>query len=86
MPDMCRAYDAYEAYEVWKGLFLTPSTAGNSFHRLRAVPLPRRGRSLGRGDGGRLHSLRAMRGTRSARPRGLGGNFDFSPLNPLGTP
>ena len=25
-------------------------------------------------------------GTRSARPRGLGGNFDFSPLNPLGTP
>ena len=24
----------------------------NSFHRLRAVPLPRRGRSLGRGDGG----------------------------------
>ena len=27
MPDMCQAYDAYEAYEVWKGLFLTPSTA-----------------------------------------------------------
>ena len=26
------------------------------------------------------------RWTRSARPRGLGGNFDFSPLNPLGTP
>ena len=25
---------------------------GNSFHRLRAVPLPRGGRSLGRGDGG----------------------------------
>ena len=25
-------------------------------------------------------------GTRSARPRGLGGDFDFSPLNPLGTP
>ena len=24
--------------------------------------------------------------TRSARPRGLGGDFDFSPLNPLGTP
>ena len=24
---MCLAYDAYEAYEVWKGLFLTPSTA-----------------------------------------------------------
>ena len=47
MPDMCRAYDAYEAYEVWKGLFLTPSTAGNSFHRLRAVPLPRGGRSWG---------------------------------------
>ena len=23
---------------------------------------------------------------RSARPRGLGGDFDFSPLNPLGTP
>ena len=27
MPDVCLAYDAYEAYEVWKGLFLTPSTA-----------------------------------------------------------
>ena len=27
MPDVCRAYDAYEAYEVWKGLFLTPSTS-----------------------------------------------------------
>ena len=26
---------------------------GNSFHRLRAVPLPRRGRSLGRGTGER---------------------------------
>ena len=54
MPDVCLAYDAYEAYEayeVWKGLFLTPSTAGNSFHRLRAVPLPRRGRSGGRGIG-----------------------------------
>ena len=50
MPDVCRTYDAYqayEAYEVWKGLFLTPSTVGNSFHRLRAVPLPRGGRSLG---------------------------------------
>ena len=51
MPDVCRAYDAYEAYEVWKGLFLTPFTAANSFHRLRAVPLPRGGRSLGRGIG-----------------------------------
>ena len=40
MPDVCRAYDAYEAYEVWKRLFLTPSTAA-------AVPLPRRGRSGG---------------------------------------
>ena len=53
MPDVRRAYDvyeayeAYEAYEVWKGIFLTPSAAGNSFHRLRAVPLPRRGRSWG---------------------------------------
>ena len=47
MPDVCRAYDAYEAYEVWKGLFLTHSASGNSFHRLRAVPLPRRGRSGG---------------------------------------
>ena len=26
MPDVRRAYDAYEAYEVWKGTFLTPST------------------------------------------------------------
>ena len=26
MPDVRRAYDAYEAYEVWKGIFLTPST------------------------------------------------------------
>ena len=41
MPDVCRAYDVYEAYEVWKRLFLTPSTARG------AVPLPRRGRSWG---------------------------------------
>ena len=34
-------------------------TAGeNSFHRLRAVPLPRGGRSLGRGDGGMSEYLR----------------------------
>ena len=33
MPDVRRAYDAYEAYEVWRGIFLTPSAAGNSFHR-----------------------------------------------------
>ena len=26
MPDVRRAYDAYEAYEVWKRFFLTPST------------------------------------------------------------
>ena len=36
---------------------------------------------LGNGE-----SSSADDGTRSARPRGLGGNFDFSPLNPLGTP
>ena len=55
MPDVCRAYDAYEAYEVWKRFFRedggrerlsthgvrTPSTARG------AVPLPRRGRSGG---------------------------------------
>ena len=59
MPDVCRAYDVYEAYEVWKRFFRedggrerrsthgvrTPSTARG------AVPLPRRGRSLGRGIG-----------------------------------
>ena len=33
MPDVCLAYDVYEAYEVWRGIFLTPSAAGNSFHR-----------------------------------------------------
>ena len=36
---------------------------------------------LGNGE-----SSSADDGTRSARPRGLGGDFDFSPLNPLGTP
>ena len=51
MPDMCRAYDAYEAYEVWKGIFLTPSTAA-------AVPLPRRGRS----GGGEIESLQNVGG------------------------
>ena len=59
MPDVCRAYDVYEAYEVWKRFFRedggrerflphgvrTPSTARG------AVPLPRRGRSWGRGIG-----------------------------------
>ena len=27
MPDVRRAYDVYEAYEVWGGIFLTPSAA-----------------------------------------------------------
>ncbi len=35
---------------------------------------------------GNVESSSADDGTRSARPRGLGGDFDFSPLNPLGTP
>ena len=43
MPDVCRAYDAYEAYEVWKGLFLTPSTAAGG-------PPPSRREVWGRGN------------------------------------
>ena len=51
MPDVCRAYDAYEAHEVWKGLFLTPSTAGNSFHRPRGGSPPSKREVWGRGIG-----------------------------------
>ena len=53
MPDVCRAYDAYEAYEV---LFKDDCIACG------------------------------LCGDVLRRPRGLGGDFDFSPLNPLGTP
>ena len=48
MPDVCRAYDAYEAYEVWKGIFLTPFTAANSFHRCGGPP-PSKREVLGEG-------------------------------------
>ena len=51
MPDVCLAYDAYEAYEVWKGLFLTPSTA------CELLPPPT-GRSPSLEEGG-LGGLRA---------------------------
>ena len=61
MPDVCRAYDAYEAYEVWKGLFLTPSTARG------AVPLPRRGRS----GGGEIESLQNVGGRAMRAPTTL---------------
>ena len=47
MPDVRRAYDVYEAYEVWKGIFLTPSTACGTPSTAAAVPLPRRGRAGG---------------------------------------
>ena len=82
MPDVCRAY---EAYEVWKGLFLTPSTAC--------------GRSPSLEEGG-LGGLRArskpriqprVQGRNPARfkggygvPRGFKGEKSKSPPNPLG--
>ena len=85
MPDVRRAYDAYEAYEVWKGLFLTPSTAC--------------GRSPSLEDGG-LGGLRArskpriqprVQGRDPARfkggygvPRGFKGEKSKFPPNPLG--
>ena len=47
MPDVCLAYDAYEAYEVWKGLFLTPSTACELLPPSADGPPPSRREVLG---------------------------------------
>ena len=92
MPDVCRAYDAYEAYEVWKEIFLTPFTAANSFHRPRGGPPPSRrevlggcvpARSLLYNPGCRVETLLVSMGVMGFLGD-LRGRNSKSPPNPLG--
>ena len=88
MPDArgaCRAYD-------WgfDGVELLPPPA-NSFHRLRAVPLPRGGRSGGIRVLSKILIQPRVQGRNPARfkggygvPRGFKGEKSKSPPNPLG--
>ena len=82
--DTHRTHEAYEAYEAQEPIFGKTVFCGRNsgIATVRCVCncwlcccCLENGESSSADDG-----------TRSARPRGLGGNFDFSPLNPLGTP
>ena len=73
MPDVCRAYDAYEAYEVWKGLF--ERTAG-AFQRMGYELLPPpagRSPSLEEGGlgGGEIESLQNVGGRAMPAPKNV---------------
>ena len=99
MPDVCRAYDAYEAYEVWKRFFREDGGRERlSTHGVR-TPSTVCGRFPSLEEGG-LGGLRArskpfiqprMQGRNPARfnggygvPRGFKGEKSKSPPNPLG--
>ena len=75
MPDVCRAYDAYEAYEVWKGLFFE-RTAG-AFQRMGYELLPPpAGRSPSLEEGG-------LRGRKIESRQNVGGRAMRELLPPL---